>query len=238
MPGNWRPVDAVRIEDRLYVADIKNGEIRVFDLASGEIVSTLGKAGEPSDYLDKPTNLAVDKEGYLYVSDVGRFQIVKLDRDGHVAGTFGRLGTNLGHFARPKGVAVDRENRVFAVDAAFYNVQIFSPKGYTLLFFGEGGTKPGKFILPAKVIVDYDNTKYFEQYVDPNFAMEALVIVTNQFGERLVNVFAFGKEKGKTYPDDDQLLEQVKTLQTKFEQKDGGADAAGGEKADEAATGK
>ena len=218
-PGEWKPLDAAVIEDRLYVADIQNSAIRVLDINTGEDVAMLGKIGETSEFLDKPTNLAIDKDGYLYVSDAGRIQILKMDRDGHVMGTFGRVGTNLGHFARPKGVAVDREGRVFVVDAVFYNVQIFNQKGFILLFFGGGGTKPGDLILPAKVIVDYANTKYFEQYVSPNFIMESLVIVTSQFGERRVNVFAFGKEKDKKYLTDDELLEQVRKIETTVVQK-------------------
>ena len=233
-PGEWKPLDAAVFEDRLYVADIRNSEIRVLDINTGEDVARLGKVGEPSEFLDKPTNLVIDKDGYLYVSDAGRFQIVKMDRDGHVLGTFGRVGTNLGHFARPKGVAVDREGRVFVVDAVFYNVQIFNPKGFMLLFFGGGGTKPGDLILPAKVIVDYANTKYFEPYVDPNFIMESLVLVTSQFGDRRVNVFAFGREKGRKYLTDDELLEQVRKIESTVVQKnpnDNGKES-GVEKAD------
>lgn len=231
-PGNWRPVDAVPYEDRLFVADAKNGAVRVFDLQSGENVATIGNTGDPQDHLDLPTNLAFDRDGSLYVSDAGRFQVVKMDRDGHVLRTFGRPGSNLGHFARPKGVAVDRSGKVFVVDAAFYNVQIFNQQGFTLLFFGEGGTAPGKLILPAKVIVDYDNLRYFQDRIDPRFEAEALVIVTSQFGERLVNVFAYGKEKGRTYATEEELLEQVRKLQTTFEQK------ASGDKPDGAAQGK
>ena len=36
--------------------------------------------------------------------------------------------------------------------------------------------------------------------------VEYLVVVTSQFGERLVNVFGYGKEKGKKYPSDEELI--------------------------------
>ncbi len=209
-PGNWKPVDAVALEDKVYVVDIKNSEIKVFNINTGEVVKTFGSTGEPEKMLSRPVNLSFDNEGYLYVSDAGRFQVVKFDRDGHFIRVFGKLGTNVGHFGRPRGVALDREGRLYAVDASFYNVQIFSKKGQNLLFFGGGGTKPGNLILPAKVVVDYDNLKYFEKYVQPNFEMEYLVIVTSQFGERLVNIFAFGKEKGKKYATDEELDQQLK----------------------------
>jgi hypothetical protein len=183
--------------------------VHVFDKQSGDTIKTIGDGGEPSERLQLPTNLAFDGDGYLYVSDVGRFQVVKFDRDGHFKMTFGKAGDNLGHFARPKGIAVDREGHLYAVDASFNNVQVFTKEGRLLLFFGEGGDRPGDLLLPAKVTLDYENLEYFQEYVQPGFEVEYLVLVTSQFGERFVNVLAYGKETGKRYPTDEELLELI-----------------------------
>ncbi len=204
--GEWKPVDAVAYEDNVYVADIKNAEIKVFDKATGDVVKRIG-TGE--DKFGIPTNLAFDPEGYLYVSDAGRFQIVKMDRDGHVRGTIGKLGTGSGEFARPKGIAFDREGRLYAVDSAFNNVQLFTKTGQLLLFFGSAGTKGGDLNLPAKVAIDYDDVRYFQQYADPKFEIEYLIFVTNQFGDKMINVYAFGKEKGVRYLSDEELLKEA-----------------------------
>jgi len=203
--GEWRPVDAVAYEDKLYVADIKNGEVKVFSLETGEIVQKLGHQGEKTDWLSMPTNLAFDSQGFLYVSDTGRFQIVKLDRDGNLRGTIGSLGSQLGAFARPRGITLDREDRLYAVDAAFDTVQIFTKEGQLLFFFGKAGYKPGDLFLPAKIVVDYKNISFFQRYADPSFEIEAVVIVTSQFGPRMVNVYGLGKEKGKKYPTEEEL---------------------------------
>ncbi len=209
-PGGWRPVDAVPFADRLYVADPGNGFVVVFDLQTGAEVKRIGDKGEPAERLDRPTNLAFDPEGYLYVTDAGRFQVLKFDRDGHFKATFGRPGDTLGHFARPKGIALDREGHLYAVDAAFGNVQIFNKEGWLLMFFGQDGDKPGGLVLPAKVTIDYDNLEYFRTYVQPDFEPEYLVIVINQFGERLVNVFAYGKQKGQAYLTDSDLVNAIR----------------------------
>lgn len=214
-PGVWKPVDAVAFENRLYVADVRGGEIAVFDRDSGEKIASLGKEGEPSARLDRPTNLAFDAQGFLYVTDLGRFQVVKLDRDGHFVANFGRLGDNPGHFARPKGVAVARDGFVYAVDAAFSNVQIFTPKGRLAASFGGPGQEPGLLTLPAKVALDYDNVDLFRQYVAPDFEPEYLIFVTSQFGPRRVNVFAYGQERGKTYPTEEELLKQLQERRAK-----------------------
>ena len=214
--GDWKPVDAVPYGGKLYVVDIKNAEIKVFDLSSGEIVKTFGRTGRAEDSLHLPTNIAFDSHGDLFIVDTGRFQVVKYDRDGHFLGTVGSVGRNLGHFARPRGIAIDRGDRMYVVDASFYNLQVFNGKGQLLLVFGEGGTNPGNLILPAAVAIDYDDVKYFKDELDPNFDPEYLVLVTSQFGDRMVNVFAFGKEKGKKYPTDQELIEEAeKYIKTK-----------------------
>jgi DNA-binding beta-propeller fold protein YncE len=215
--GGWRPVDVVAYEDKLYVADIGNGLIKVFDKQTGEMLKTFGSGGEPSERIDRPTNLALDAEGYLYVTDIGRFQVVKFDRDGHFKMGFGNLGDGPGHFARPKGIALDRERHLYVVDAAFSNVQIFNPEGRVLMFFGGSGDQPGSFTLPAKVAIDYDNVSYFQQFAQPNFEIDYLVLVTSQFGPRLVNVLASGRERGKKYPTDAELLNQIEERRREME---------------------
>ena len=214
-PGGWRPVDAVAFEDRLYVADPANGLVRIFDKESGQEIKKIGDQGEPSERLDRPTNLAFDGDGYLYVSDIGRFQVVKFDRDGHFKSTFGQPGDNLGHFARPKGIALDRDGHLYAVDASFNNVQVFGKEGRLLMFFGEGGENPGNFLLPAKIAIDYDNVGYFQKYLQPGFQVQYLILVTSQLGDRPVSVLAYGQEKGKTYPTDEDLLKAIQERREK-----------------------
>jgi DNA-binding beta-propeller fold protein YncE len=189
--------------------------VKIFDKQSGDLIKSIGNAGEPTERLQLPTNLAFDREGFVYVTDASRFQILKFDRDGHFQSVFGKPGDNLGHFARPKGTALDRDGRLYAVDASFNNVQIFSRDGRLLMFFGGGGESPGDFLLPAKVTIDYDNVSYFQQYVHPDFQVEYLIFVTSQFGPRLVNVLAYGKQHGQIYPADEELLKQIEERRNK-----------------------
>lgn len=214
-PANWRPVDVAPFENRLYVADTKNNVVQVLDKQTGEPIQRIGDSGDPLNRLDRPSNVSIDSEGYLFITDVGRFQVVRFDRDGHFLSTIGRLGDNLGHFARPKGTDSDREGHLYAVDAAFNLVQIFNRQGRLLMFFGASGNNPGGLVLPAKVVIDYDNLRYFRQYVHSSFQPEFLILVTSQIGDRRVSVFAYGKEKGRTYPSDDELLEQLRERQRK-----------------------
>jgi hypothetical protein len=228
--GDWKPVDAVAYEDKLYVADIKNGEVKVFSLETGELVQKLGHQGEKTDWLSLPTNLVFDSQGFLYVSDTGRFQVVKLDRDGNMRATIGSLGSQLGSFARPRGITFDQEDRLYTVDAAFDTVQIFTKEGQLLFFFGKAGYKPGDLFLPAKIVVDYKNISYFKRYADPSFEIEALILVTSQFGPRMVNVYGLGKEKGKKYPTEEELKTQAEEQRKKLKKENPEAKPEEGEK--------
>lgn len=208
-PGDWKPVDAVVTNDRLYVADVRGGEIVIFDLPGGGKRSAFGRKGEPAARLDRPTNLALDQQGNVYVTDVGRFQVVKFDRDGNLLATFGGLGDGPGRFARPKGVAVDRDGLLYAVDAAFSNVQVFLPSGGLATSFGGPGPDPGNLTLPAKVAIDYENVALFREFVDPGFEPSYLILVTSQFGPRRVNVYAYGRQRGQHYPTEEELRRQI-----------------------------
>jgi sugar lactone lactonase YvrE len=193
-----KPTDVAIAGDRLYVADLKNNCVRVYDKAARKLLFTVPgdpAAADAQSKLFAPTDLAVDSRRRLYVSDFGAFRVQQYDPDGNYLRSFGRLGDSPGEFARPKGVAVDREDRLYVVDAAAQVVQIFDPEGKLLLFFGEPEGSPVGLNLPAKVAIDYDHVGLFREFAAPDFQVEYLVIVTSQYGDRKVSVFGFGQKK-------------------------------------------
>lgn len=221
LAGQWKPVDVVEYEGLLYVVDSRNRDIKVFDVESGEKIRSLGRTNKPEENLGLPTNITVDEDGLLLITDSGRFQVVIYDRDGHERGTIGRPGANLGHFARPRGIDTDKNGLIYVVDAAFENVQIFREDGQLMLFFGGSGRRPGDLFLPAAVYIDYDNISYFQEFADPNFDIEYLIIVTSQFGPRLINIYGYGKEHGRTYRSEGELIEQAEDKAKKWKKDSG-----------------
>lgn len=209
-PGKWKPTGVAVNEDRVYVVDLDNKAVKVFDKNSGEQIKIIGQKGDPQERLGIPTNIVISDDGTLYVSDVGRFQVLQYDRDGHFLEEIGGPGQSSGYFSRPKGIAVDKDNNLFAVDAAFNNVQLFDKEGQMLMSFGKGGNRPGDLYLPAGIHIDYDNIDFFREYADPNFEIQHLLFVTNQYGDNRLNVYGFGKDKTKEYPDREILLDRQK----------------------------
>jgi DNA-binding beta-propeller fold protein YncE len=195
-PKGLRPTDVVVTGDRIYVTDLNQNCVRVYDKASRELKFKIPMdAKDDASKLFAPTNLALDKNNCLYISDFAGFCVKKFDADGKYLQTFGRPGDRPGEFARPKGVAVDREGRVYVVDAASQVIQIFDSQGRLLLFFGEAKGSAAPLNLPAKVTIDYDDVDLFKQYAAPDFQLEYLVLASNQLGDRKINVYGFGHKK-------------------------------------------
>ncbi len=192
-----RPVDVALHDGLLYVCDAAACRIVVFDTETRQRVNAFGGKGTAPGQFARPTNLAVDSDGSIYVSDTLNGRIQKLTPDGSPLSTIGRLGDRPGDFARPKGLAVDDQGRVFVVDAAFENVQAFDESGRVLMFFGGPGDGPGHLVLPAQVIVDHDHVDLFRDFIDPGFDARYLVLVTSQYGPRKVSVYAVGRAVGK-----------------------------------------
>jgi len=197
-PGVNKPRDVVLSKDRIYVADVAQHAVHVFDKATRAPLFDIPHGAQATNIntrLFQPINLALDSNGRIYVSDFGAYRVQVYDKDGNFIRTVGKYGDNYGEFARLKGIAVDRDNLLYAVDAAGQLVQVFDDTGRLLMWFGApDGSKVG-LNLPAKVVVDYDNVAFFQKYAAPDFQIDHLVIVTSQYGPRKVSVYGFGRKK-------------------------------------------
>lgn len=146
----------------LYVADTGLDRVAVFDADTFQFVRYTGTAQKPNNLhdagtLNKPTNLAVGRDGTLYVSDTLNSRIQIFDADGVYVGTIGQPGIEPGTLLRPKGIAVDCDGHIWVADAMQDRVQVFDPEGHLLAYFGEKGPRPGQFILPAGLFIDSRN---------------------------------------------------------------------------------
>lgn len=152
---------------RLYAVDLggvtsEQHQVRVFDAASGEHLMDIGRRGSGPGEFNLPRDLAIGKDGRLYVVDGGNFRVVVFDREGRYLHAFGSVGKQYGQFARPKEIAIDRDGNVYVVDTAFGNFQIFNADGELLLFVGDRAERdgPAKYMLPSGIAVDEDGRVY------------------------------------------------------------------------------
>lgn len=191
-----KPADVVADKDTIFVLDITANDIKVFDKRSGELLRTIGKASEGTPGLSIPTNMAFDGKNNIYVANTGEGNIRKMDKDGHILATFGKMGDAFGEFGRPRGIAVDDAGRFYVVDASHQNVQVFNDQGRLLIYFGDAGKGPGSMNLPAGVVTTKENLEYFQKLAAPDFILENVIIVTNQFAKKKVAIYGLGEMKG------------------------------------------
>jgi DNA-binding beta-propeller fold protein YncE len=194
-PGQFKPSGLAISGNRLYVADVENHKVHVLDKLSGDTLFEFGNPGPGDGEMVHPTNVAIGPDGSVYVSDTNNFRVQVFTPDGEFVRKVGSVGTNYGQFARPKGVAVDRNGVLYVADSAFQNVQMFNDQGQTLMFFGGAGNDRGKMNIPAGIAIDYDNVEYFRKFADPEFELEYIVLVANQFGPNKISVYGFGSLK-------------------------------------------
>ena len=153
---------------RIYVVDIggvrsENHRVRVFETASGQHVMDIGTRGSGPGEFNLPRDMAIGKDGRLYVVDGGNFRVQVFNEDGTYHSSFGSVGRQLGNFARPKEIATDPDGNVYVADAAFGNFQIFTPEGDLLMFIGRRAERggPAEYILPSGIAIDEDGRIFF-----------------------------------------------------------------------------
>ncbi len=197
------PVDVVVRGALCYVTDDASNQVVVLNKVTGQEIKRVGlrrwTAGRLQPEAELPpgefsliSDLALDRQGNIYVTDKAGARITQFDPSGIFRRTIGRLGDNIDEFVRPKGIAIDRKNRIWVVDAATEVAKIYNEQAQLLLFFGLPGNEPGKMNLPATIVVDYDNVEFFQKYVAQGAKIEFLVLVSNQYGPNKISVYGFG----------------------------------------------
>lgn len=147
-----RPHDGAFSPDgkRLYVTDMGNSRIRVFDAESLRLLETFGD-GE----LSRPHDLDFDREGRLLVADTGNGRVAIYDVRGAKPARIGEL-TGL---SNPEGVAIGPDGRVYATNTGAGSVSVFR-NGRLERTVGAYGSALGQFSRPHDIEVGPDGKVY------------------------------------------------------------------------------
>jgi sugar lactone lactonase YvrE len=192
----------------LYVADVKLDQVLVYDADSFKLLRTMGTTGHnhelttPGDFA-RPTGLAVDADGNLYVCDTLNNRIEVFDADGKFISTYGKNGDGPGYFGRPKGVAVDSDGHIWVADGMQDRVQVFNQEWQLLIVFGGHGLLPGQFQGLVALATDKSN-RVFTSEIYPGRVQqfryvtdaEAEQIRKDREGQRVKKVGAATKDSG------------------------------------------
>jgi DNA-binding beta-propeller fold protein YncE len=162
---------AIDKENRhLYVVDTQQDQVVVYDADTLKELRRIGTGGRkhtlttPGNFA-LPTDVAVDKDGNIYVTDTLNWRVEIFDADGKFISQFGKHCDAIGCFERPKGVAVDSDGHIWVVDTGLSLVQAYDHDGALLAYVGGPGRLLGQFNDPMGIAIDQNNRMFVsEQY--------------------------------------------------------------------------
>jgi len=142
-------------QDNIWVVDQMSSMVIKFD-ANGRIQLLLGRkaeaervpappldappgragrgpagAGAQSDLFNRPTDVAWDTTGNIYVADGygANARIAKFDKNGKFIKSWGSKGTGASQFNSIRGIAIDASGNVYVADAGNKRIQVFDGDG-------------------------------------------------------------------------------------------------------------
>ncbi len=124
-------------DGNLLVVAMRFDKILKISVKDGSILSSFGGKGTTNGRFIDPFDIAVDKDGNIYVVDRGigkaRPSVQKFDKDGNFVARIGHKASAIpfpnGSFLTPSGLAVDKDGNVYVFDAGYFYNSGGGPKG-------------------------------------------------------------------------------------------------------------
>ena len=167
-------------------------------------------SGIPGSGFNRPTDVAWDKAGNIYVADgIGNNnRIAKFDKDGKFITHWGSTSTGPGQFTGVKALAVSNAGDVYVLDAGNKRIQVFDGEGKFKSEFGNVGS-------PLTMCMTRGATQYlFISHAGDEDGMEDAAIykttldgkVVGKFGSAGKQIKEFGLANSIDCRDENNLL--------------------------------
>ena len=107
-------------------------------------------AGAQSDVFNRPTDVAWDTAGNIFVADgVGNARVAKFNSKGVFIKSWGSRGTEPGLFGTVRAIAVDAQGNVYVADSGNKRIQVFDNNGTFKTQYTNVGTPTALCITPG-----------------------------------------------------------------------------------------
>jgi sugar lactone lactonase YvrE len=121
---------------------------------SGGLIAAWGSTGSGDGQFQAPLDVAVDADGYVYVTDWLNHRIQKFTAAGGFVAKWGSQGAANGQFETPLGLTVEPGGTLLVADAGSSRIQRFTADGSFVTAWGIPGGGPGQLNGPGRPCVD------------------------------------------------------------------------------------
>jgi len=142
----------------VWVADTHYGRIIVYD-RDGREQSRFGARGEGPGQFIFPTNVVLDRDGYIYVGEYGgNDRISKFSPERKYICSFADKNSGEAWVERPTTLAFDDKDALWVADACHHRISRYDRTGKLLSSFGSAGTGPDKLNYPYALALEKKGT--------------------------------------------------------------------------------
>jgi DNA-binding beta-propeller fold protein YncE len=153
-------------------------------------------AGQQSDVFQRPTDVAWDTAGNIYVADgFGNARIAKFDKAGKFVKSWGSKGSEPGHFSTVHGIAIDAQGNVYVADTGNKRIQVFDTGGNFKTQFTNIGSPAAICLTPGPRQILYSSNSNPPEDIDANgeiFMLDLTGKVLGKFGKAGKQMKEFG----------------------------------------------
>jgi DNA-binding beta-propeller fold protein YncE len=162
--------------------------------------AALPGAGTPQDVFNRPTDVAWDAAGNIYVADgLGNSRVAKFDKNGKFVKSWGARGNTPGMFNGLSGIAIDAQGNVYVAESGNRRIQVFDGNGTVKTQYANIGTPSAICISPGAHQYLYSSNSNAPEDFDNNgeiYKMELDGKVVGKFGKVGKQVKEFGTVNG------------------------------------------
>lgn len=148
----------------ILIPDTHYNRILIFN-PQGKEIWRFGEYGEGEGKLIYPTDVAVDKDGFFYVTDYGfDDKITKFDKNGKYVKHWGKRGDAPGEMYRPMSIELNLAEEIIVADSCNHRIQCFTKDGEFIRCFGKMGSGDGELRYPYDLTIDDEDNIYVIEY--------------------------------------------------------------------------
>ncbi|MDR0787911.1 MAG: peptidyl-alpha-hydroxyglycine alpha-amidating lyase family protein [Gemmatimonadota bacterium] len=216
-------------QDNIWIVDQLSGQVIKFD-PEGRVSMVISRkpeamrvpaapppanpgtgAGTAGESFQRPTDVAWDAAGNIYVADgySGNSRIAKYDREGRWIKNWGTRGSEQGQFNSIRGIAIDARGQVYVADHDNNRIQVFDTDGNFIRQIGNVGAPSAICITPGStqyLYVSDSNPQNDMEYVGGFIKLDLNGRVLGRFGSVGKHIGQFGSVNSIDCRDPNNLL--------------------------------